>query len=166
MLALDLRQHHRDGLRVFVLQVVGEHRLVDVRQLVPHRTAGRTTDILHDLVDFVVVQHLHQQPFGAFIGADQRAGGGDLLGELDEQPLDDGGTDRAQVGHGLRQLADFLVVHVGEELGGVLLPQRQHHDGGFFRTGEGAVIFAYAQRCHGSSSPVHRFMFPGRASFG
>ena len=48
VLGLDLGQHHRDGLRVFVLQVVGEHRLVHVAELVPHGAAGRTADLLHD----------------------------------------------------------------------------------------------------------------------
>ena len=49
MLRLDLGQHHRDGLRIFVLQIVGQHRLVHIGELVPHGAAGGTADFLHDL---------------------------------------------------------------------------------------------------------------------
>ena len=44
-----LLSHHRDRLRVFVLEVVREHRLVHVAQLVPHGPAGRAAYLLHDL---------------------------------------------------------------------------------------------------------------------
>ena len=53
VLRLDLGQHHRDGLRVFVLQIVGEHVFVHVAELVPHGATGRTADFLHDGVDLV-----------------------------------------------------------------------------------------------------------------
>jgi hypothetical protein len=53
VLGLDLGQHHRDGLRVFVLQVVGEHGLVHVAQLVPHGPTRGTADLLHQGVDLL-----------------------------------------------------------------------------------------------------------------
>ena len=49
MVGLDLGQHHGDGLRIFVLEIVGQHRLVHVAELVPHGAAGRAADFLHDL---------------------------------------------------------------------------------------------------------------------
>ena len=57
VLGLDLGEHDRDGLRVLVLQVVGEHGLVHVAELVPHGPAGGTADLLHDEVDAVLRQH-------------------------------------------------------------------------------------------------------------
>ena len=49
MFRLDLGQHDGDGLRIFVLQVVGQNGFVHVGELVPHGAAGRTADFLHDL---------------------------------------------------------------------------------------------------------------------
>ena len=49
MFRLDLGQHDRDGLRIFVLEIVREHRLVHIGELVPHGAAGGTADFLHDL---------------------------------------------------------------------------------------------------------------------
>ena len=88
MVGLDLRQHDGDGLRVFVLQIVGQHLLIHVGQLVPHGAAGRTADLLHDGVDLVLAHDLGQQALGAVEGTDQRAGGGNLFGEFDEQSFD------------------------------------------------------------------------------
>ena len=59
---LDLREDDGDSLRVFVLEVVGEHHLVDVAELVPHRAAGRTADLLHDVVDAVLAEDLGEEP--------------------------------------------------------------------------------------------------------
>ncbi len=145
MVGLDLAQHHGDGLRIFVLEIVGQHRLVDVAQLVPHGAAGRTTDFFHDHFDAVFVQRLEQQALGAFQRADQRAGGGDLIGELDEQPFDHGGIDRAEIGHGLGNLLDFLVVHHREQLGRLLLAERQHQDRRLLRPRERTIIFFHAR---------------------
>src|SRR5215510_5727062 len=48
MLGPDLAEHHREGLRVLVLQIVGEDVLLDVGELLPHVAAGRSADLLHD----------------------------------------------------------------------------------------------------------------------
>ena len=59
----DLRQHHGDGLRIFVLQIVGEHLLLHVGELLPHVAAGRPADFLHDVAD----------PLGRQIGCSRRS---------------------------------------------------------------------------------------------
>ena len=51
MLGLQLRQHDGDGLRVFVLEVVGEHLFLHVGELLPHVAAGRAADLVHDAGD-------------------------------------------------------------------------------------------------------------------
>src|SRR5215510_7051623 len=48
MLGPDLAEHHREGLRVLVLQIVSEDVLLDVGELLPHVSAGRSADLLHD----------------------------------------------------------------------------------------------------------------------
>ena len=48
VVGLDLREHDGDGLRVFVLEIVGEHHLVHVAELVPHGAAGGAADLFHD----------------------------------------------------------------------------------------------------------------------
>jgi hypothetical protein len=67
MLPLELGQHHGHRLRVFVLEIVGEHRLVDVAQLVPHGAPGRAADFLHDLVDPLVGQAFVKQALGGVV---------------------------------------------------------------------------------------------------
>ena len=74
VLGLDLGQHHRDGLRVFVLQIVGEHRLVHVAELVPHGAARRAADLLHQGVDLVARHEGGEQALGLFERAHDRAG--------------------------------------------------------------------------------------------
>ncbi len=92
MIGAHLGQHHGDGLRIFVLQVVGQHRLVHVAELVPHRAAGGTADLLHDLRGAVARHGLLQQPFGAFVAADEVAGGTHVIDEIDAQALHDIGA--------------------------------------------------------------------------
>ena len=73
MIRSHLGQHDGDRLRVFVLQVVRQHRLVHVAELVPHGAAGRPADLLHDLRHAVPRQGALQQPLGAFEAADEVA---------------------------------------------------------------------------------------------
>ena len=73
VLGPDLREHHRDGLRVFVLQIVGEHRLVHVAELVPHGAAGRAADLLHQAVDLFLRQNGGEHALGLFERAHDRA---------------------------------------------------------------------------------------------
>jgi hypothetical protein len=48
---LQLGQHHRDGLRIFVLEIVGEHLFLDVGEFLPHVAAGGAADFVHDAGD-------------------------------------------------------------------------------------------------------------------
>ena len=48
VVGIDLRQNHRNGLRVLVLQVVRENVFLNVGELLPHVSACGTTDLLHD----------------------------------------------------------------------------------------------------------------------
>ncbi len=92
MFRLDLGQHHRDGLGIFVLEVVGQDGFVHIAQLVPHGAAGRAADFFHDGADLVVGQDVGQQALGGFIGAHQRAGARHLADEFHQQLLDHGGA--------------------------------------------------------------------------
>jgi hypothetical protein len=69
----DFREHDRDGLRVFVLQVVGEHLFLDVGELLPHVAAGRTANFFHDVADALGRQVLLQQALGGVVVAGERA---------------------------------------------------------------------------------------------
>jgi hypothetical protein len=51
VLRADLRQHHGDGLRIFVLEIVGEHLFLDVGELLPHVAAGGAANFFHDVAD-------------------------------------------------------------------------------------------------------------------
>src|ERR1700722_7559511 len=44
MVRADFRQHDGDSLRIFVLEIVGEHLLLDVGELLPHVAAGGAAD--------------------------------------------------------------------------------------------------------------------------
>ena len=85
---LDLGEHDGDGLRIFVLEIVRQHRLVHVGELVPHGAAGRSADFLHDLGDFFPGMNAGDHPLGGFVGAHQRAGARHLRDEIDQQLLD------------------------------------------------------------------------------
>ena len=128
VVGLDLRQHDGHRLRVFVLQVIGQHRLVDVAQLVPHGAPGGAAHLLHDLVDPLFRQGAGEKPLGGRKGADQAAGRRQLVGEFHEQALDDVRRHRAQARHRLAEDADFLVVHALEQYTGLFLAQGKHED--------------------------------------
>ena len=104
-------QHHRHGLRVFVLQVGGEHRLVDVGQLVPDGAADRAADLLHDRLGPVGVEDPQQQLLGRLEAARRRrrCRTGCSL-ELEQQLLDHRRVDPAEHRHGLGDLHHLLVV--------------------------------------------------------
>ena len=93
MIGLDLGQHHRDGLRVFVLQVVGQYGFVNVAQLVPHGATGRAADFFHDLGDAIFGQGLIKQAFRSIICTNNRATAtaGKGIGEFNEKLLDNRG---------------------------------------------------------------------------
>ena len=46
VVGLDLGDHDRDRLRIFVLQIGGENGFIDVGQLVPHRACRRGREYL------------------------------------------------------------------------------------------------------------------------
>ena len=128
MVGADARQDDGDGLRVLVLQVVGEHRFVHVAHLVPHGAAGGAAHFFHDGIDALPGQGRVEQAFGGVDGADQTARRRQLVGEFDEQPFDDRGMDIAEGRHGGGQFADFLVVHALEQHGRLVLMQGQQED--------------------------------------
>jgi hypothetical protein len=146
MVFLDLGQDHGDGLRVFVLEVVGEHLFVHVAELVPHGAAGGAADFFHDHGDAVFIEALQQKALGGGVGADQRTGIGNGVGEVDEQAFHEVGPDGAQVRHDLGKLLDLVVFHHGEELAGLLIPEGEHHDGGLLGASQTAIIFLNARQ--------------------
>ena len=85
--------------------------------------------------DALLAENFRQEPLGALVAADERSGRGDLIGEIDEEALDDVRADRPQIGHRLRDLLDLLVIHQAEEFGGVFLAQGQDEDRRPFRSG-------------------------------
>ncbi len=75
VLGPQLGQHHRDGLRVFVLEIVRQHLFLHVGELFPHVAAGGAADFVHDAADALGRQILLQQALGGVVVAEQRAGG-------------------------------------------------------------------------------------------
>ncbi len=135
MFALDLRQHHRDGLRVLVLQIVGEHGLVHIGQLVPHGPSRGPADLLHQRVDLVGRHEGVEQALGLLERTHDRARPRQARDELDEQGLDDARADRAERGHRLGDLLDLLLVQLSPDFL-VVLSQREQDHGRLLRPGE------------------------------
>ena len=125
----DLRQHHGDGLRVFVLEVIGEHLLLHVGELLPHVAAGGAADFLHDVADPLRRQVLLQQPLGRVVIAHDRAGRRHARDEFEQQIFDQLGFDRADGRHHDGNLAQLVVVEHAPDLGAVLLAEREHQHG-------------------------------------
>ena len=71
----QLGQHHRHGLRVFVLEIVRQHLFLHVGELLPHVAAGGAADFVHDAVHALGRQVLLQQALGGVVVAEQRARG-------------------------------------------------------------------------------------------
>ena len=133
---LILDEHHRDGLRVFVLEIVGEHLFLDVGELLPHVAAGGAADLFHDAADALGRQELLQQPLGGVVVAHQRAGRRHASDEFEQQALDRLRLDGAERRHHDRQFAQFVVVEHAPDLAAVLLAEREHQHGGALRPGE------------------------------
>ena len=120
MLGADLREHDRDGLRIFVLQIVGEHLFLHVGELLPHVAAGGSADFLHDVGDAVGRQELVQQPFGRVEIAQQRAGRREPADEFEQQAFDLRRSTVPSVDIDDRKLAQFVVVEQLPDLVAVL----------------------------------------------
>src|SRR5262245_57335867 len=133
MLRLQLREHDRDGLRIFVLQIIGEHLFLDVGELLPHVAAGGAADLVHDAGHAVRRQILLQQPLGGVEIAHQRAGGRHARDEFEQHVLHRGGFDSAERGHLKRQLAHLVVVEQRPDLAAILFAERQHQHRGALR---------------------------------
>ena len=112
-----------------------------VGELVPHGATRGAADFFHDLGDAILVQALDEQAFGGLVGANQRAGIGNRIGEVDEQPLKQIGTDGAQAGHDLGYFPDLVVFHHRNEFAGVFPRQAQQHHGRALRACEAPVVF-------------------------
>ncbi len=121
VLRLQLRQHHRDGLRIFVLEVVGEHLFLHVGELFPHVAAGGAADLVHDAVDALRRQVLLQQPLGGVEVAHQRAGSRHARDEFEQHVLDRVDLDGAERRHFQRELAHLVVVEQRPDLAAILL---------------------------------------------
>ena len=132
VLRLDLGDHHRDGLRVFVLEIVREHLFLHVGELLPHVAAGRPADFLHDAADPLRRQVLLQQPLGRVVVAEQGSGRRHARDEFEQKVLDRLGLDRAKRGHHDRKLTQFVVVEQLPDLLAMLFAEREHQHGGAF----------------------------------
>src|SRR5215510_1833461 len=126
MLGPELAEHHRDGLRVFVLQIVGEDVLLHVGKLLPHVAAGWSADLLHDAADPLGRQILLQQPLGRVIVAQEGTGRRHARDKLEQEILDRPRLHGAERGHDDGELAQLVVVEQGPDLGAVLLAEREH----------------------------------------
>lgn len=85
--------------------------LVNIAELIPHGTSGRTADFFHNGGNAILIQRFGKQALRTLESADESAGVGGLFGKLLKQLLDDVGIDLAQAGHDNRKLLDFLIVH-------------------------------------------------------
>src|SRR5207302_2875706 len=113
-------------------------------------------DLFHDVVDAILAEDLGEQPLGALVGADERAGRRDGVGEVDEEALDDARVDRAEIGHRLGDLLDLLIVHHAEDLRGVVLAEREDEDRRLLGTAQGTDVFT---RAHGQSALRQAFWY-------
>ncbi len=84
----QFRQHDRDGLRIFVLEIVREHFFLNVGELFPHVAAGGAADFFHDAADAFLRQILLEQAFGGVVVAEQRARRRHAADEFQQQLLD------------------------------------------------------------------------------
>ncbi len=150
VLRLQLRQHHRDGLRVFVLEIVGENLFLHVGELFPHVAAGGAADLVHDAVDALRRQVLLQQALGGVEIAHQRARGRHARDEFEQHVLDRVDLDGAERRHFQRELADLVVVEQLPDLAAILLAERQHQDRGAARAGQlfGRLATSWRGRRH------------------
>ena len=130
MLGLEFRQNHGNGLRVFVLEVIGENLFLDVGELLPHVAAGRSANLVHDSDDALRRQILLQQPLRGVEIAHQGARSRHPRDEFEQHVLDGVGFHGAERRHMDRQFADFVVVKQRPDLAAILLAERQHQDGG------------------------------------
>ena len=133
MFGLHLGQHHSHSLRIFILQVIRKNCLIHITKLVPHGPSGRTTDFFHDLRNAIPRQRAQQHAFRCFPCADKIASLANGIGKLARQILNRRSRNRAKAGHGLRNVADLVLMHHGEELGGMLLTHCQHEGRGLLR---------------------------------
>src|SRR5712672_166766 len=140
VLGLELGEHHRDRLRVLVLEIIGENLLLDVGELLPHVAPGRASDLVHDAADAFRRQILMEQPFGRVEVAHDRAGGGEPRHEFEQQALDRRGIDGAERRHGDGELAELLVVEQVPHLAAILLAEREHEHGGPLRPAQDAPL--------------------------
>ena len=132
----DLREHDGHGLRIFVLEIIGEHLFLDVGELLPHVAAGRPADFVHDVADPFGRQILLQQTLGRVIGAHQGARRRHPRHEFKQQILDQLGLDIADRGHDDGDFTQLVVVEQAPDLGAVLFAEREHEHGGALRPGE------------------------------
>ena len=149
MLGAQLGEHDGNGLRVLVLQVVGEHLFLHVRELLPHVAAGRPADLVHDAADALRRQVLLQQSLGMVVVAHQRAGSRQLADEFEQQVLDKVPADGAERRHHDRERPQVVVVEQAPDFRPVLIAQREHQHRRALRAGElarGALLMLAARQ--------------------
>ena len=135
----DLGEHHRDGLRVFVLEVGGEDVLLHVGELLPHVAAGGSADFFHDRIDAIGRKEAQQKALRRFgIAGDGafRADGGDELGKQRVEHLL---GDRAHAHHGAREHLDLDLVELLEDRPAEIGAQGEQQHGGLLVSGEVAL---------------------------
>ena len=141
MFRAQLRKHHGNGLRVFVLEIVRQHLFLDVGELLPHVAAGGAANLVHDAADALSRQILLQQAFGGVVVAEQGAGSRHAADEFEQQLLNRFGLDRAERRHHDGNFAQLVVVEQAEDLGAVLFAERQHEHRRTLRAGQLADAF-------------------------
>jgi hypothetical protein len=152
VIRFQLRQDHRDRLRIFVAQIGGEHGFADVRQLVPHRPPRGAANILHDLAYAVVGQDPRQQPLGRLERPVQPVHAADLARKRDQQVFGDGGGHAAELRHRRGEVLDLLDRQMLPHRCAVFLAQHQHQRGGPLGTGIALHLDRLGRRDH----HVHR----------
>src|SRR5271169_1753368 len=130
MIRPDLPQHHGDGLRVFVLEAVGESLFLHVVEFFPHVAAGGAADFFHDIAHPFGGQILVQQALGRLVIAHYRAGGRHARHEFEQQVLHQRRFDRADGRHHHGNLPQFVVVEHGPHPRLMPFAEREHQDRG------------------------------------
>jgi hypothetical protein len=87
-----------------------QHLGIDVGQALPHGSAGRTFDFLHQGGHLLRRQQLRQELRGAVERAVDGAGRGQAADEFEDEFLDDVGVDVAELHHRMSDDSDFILV--------------------------------------------------------
>jgi hypothetical protein len=132
LVELEVHQDGGDDLRMLVADQVGHGGRIHPLQALD---AGRVV-AGHDAADqaggAVVAERLGQHGLDGFVVDRHRRALGGLLGEVVDHFFDALARHLLQRRHGVAELLHFLRPEVLQDLGSLVLPQRQQEDGGLF----------------------------------